>query len=55
MKEYGGIHGDPQEELHDDVVFSLNPEEPDVKEQKDNDPMWASASSAPVDWFYADE
>jgi len=49
--ENGGIH----EDLHDDMVFSLNPEEPKVKEQKDDDPMWAPASSAPTDWFHADE
>jgi len=33
VTEHGGIHEDSQEELHDDMVFSLNPEEPEVKEQ----------------------
>lgn len=59
MIEYGDILSEPEEELEDGMVFRLNAgpssEVPEVKEKKGDDPMWASSSSAPMDWFFADE
>ena len=65
MLEYGEIPGEEQEELRDDMVFRLDPlkaleEEGPSKGRwalgnSGGDPMWASASSSPCDWFMAEE
>ena len=55
MSEYGDILSEPEGDLEDGMVFRLNLKAPEVKEKKGDDPMWASSSSAPMDWFFAEE
>jgi hypothetical protein len=53
--EYGDILDESQKDLENGMVFRLNPEVKDKKDKKDDDQMWASASSSPIDLFFADE
>jgi hypothetical protein len=51
VKEYGDIPEDCSDLLQDGMIFKL-----DLTARKESeDPMWASASSGPGDWFLADE
>jgi hypothetical protein len=55
--EYGDILDESQGDIENGMVFRLDPKlNKEVEEKKDtDDPMWASASSAQMDWFFADE
>ena len=58
MFEYGDVLDEPKEEIENGMVFRLDPRlsQQEAKEKKDaDDPMWASSSSAQMDWFFADE
>lgn len=57
MVEYGDILDESQGDIENGMVFRLDPKlNKEVEEKKDtDDPMWASASSAQMDWFFADE
>ncbi|MCL5421689.1 MAG: hypothetical protein M1461_04370 [Nitrospirae bacterium] len=53
MIEHGDILEEGKDLLQDDMTFRLDYQQ--GSEKKDDDPMWASASSSPADWFFADE
>lgn len=53
MIEHGDILEEGKDLLQDDMTFSLDYQQ--VNKKEDHDSMWASASSAPGDWFFADE
>jgi hypothetical protein len=66
VKEYGDIPEELEDMLQDDMTFRLDPlkafetEKGSPKSRQTfggtgDDPMWASASSGPGDWFFADE
>jgi len=50
----GGIPEDLQE-FQENMVFTLNPLEIEIEEDKEEDSMWPSASSRDLDWFLTDE
>ena len=58
MTEYGEILDEHQKDAEDTMVFRLDPrlnQQVEEKKGTDDDPMWASASSAQMGWFFADE
>ena len=53
MREDGDIIEEGKDLLQDGMTFRLDYRQGSKKE--DDDPMWASVSFAPGDWFFADE
>jgi len=51
VKECGDIPEDCSDLLQDGMIFKLDP----TAGKEDEDPMWASASSGPGDWFLAED
>ena len=56
MIECGDFLDEPEKDPENGMIFKLDPGlNPDLKEKKNEDPMWSAASSAQMDWFFADE
>lgn len=56
MIECGNFLDGSEKDPENGMIFKLDPKlNPDLKEIKDDDPMWSAASSAQMDWFLADE
>ena len=56
MIECGDFLGTPEKDPEKGMIFKLDLGlNPDLKEKKNEDPMWFSASFAQMDWFLADE
>jgi hypothetical protein len=51
VKEYGDNPEDCSDLLQDGMIFKLDL----TARKEDEDPMWASASSGPGDWFFAED
>ena len=52
--EHGDTPGESQKEPREDMGFILDSLLA-KKEEKEENPLWFSDSSAPSDWFYSDE
>ncbi len=60
MKEYGEILDEGKTDVENTTIFRLDPSlKPGLKDKnkkkKDDDPMWSSESSTPMDWICGDE
>jgi len=53
VTEYGDSPEEGRGLLQDNMTFSLEYEQ--ARRKKDDDPMWASSSPAPGEWFFAEE